>query len=293
MTAVHSLRTLMAVERTYVVPCCFDALSARMVRAAGFPMAFLSGYGVSATRMGLPDIGLLDRTEMAATVATITTALPGFPIVVDADTGYGTALNVRQAVIALARAGAAGISLEDQITPKRCGHFGAKELVSREEARMKIRAAVQARRDSGLDIVIMARTDARPLHGFDEAMQRCEDFKAEGADIIFMEALKDVDEMRSFVKAIGVPTWGNNSPGKETFATYLDRATLNDIGYRIVTEPTLLFSAAAAMQRHLAALAADDLAAYPPQLTFGDMRQLIGLEEWDSLGRQYDSSAKA
>jgi 2-methylisocitrate lyase-like PEP mutase family enzyme len=237
--------------------------------------------------MGIPDIGLLDRTEMTTTVARLATALPDFPIVIDADTGYGNAMSVRFAVMSLARAGAAGISIEDQITPKRCGHFGAKELVSRGEARMKIRAAVQARKDCGLDVVIMARTDARPLYGLDEAVARCQDFKAEGADIIFMEGLTEVDEMRAFVKSIGIPTWGNVSRGQETYTTFVDRATLREIGYRIVTEPTLLFSATAAMKQHLAALAAGDEGAYPAQVTFSQMKDIIGLEDWDRLDRQY------
>lgn len=287
MDATPRLRELLAQPITHFIPACYDALSARMVRDAGYPLVFLSGYGVSATRLGLPDIGFLTQTEIVAQVRDMTANLPGFPVIADADTGHGSAMNVRRTVIELARAGAAGLQIEDQVFPKRCGHIGAKAVVPRAEARAKIRAAVDARADSGRDIVIMARTDARKLTSFDDAMERCLDFQAEGADIIFMEALQDVDEMKKFVRALKVPAWGNNSRGRESFMLYLDRPTVRDIGFRIVTDPTLLFSVTAAIRTHLAAHTADDESVYPQQVSFGQMNEIIGLPQFIEIEQRY------
>lgn len=287
MNALERLRQLLLEPTTHFIPTCYDALSARMIRDAGYPLAFLSGYGVSATRLGLPDTGYVTLAEMVAQVRDMTTHLPGFPVIADADTGYGNAMNVRRTVMEMAKAGAAGLQLEDQVLPKRCGHIGVKAVVSRQEAVAKIRAAVDAREDSGQDIVIMARTDARRLHGFDDAMERCLDFQAAGADIVFMEALQDVDEMKRFVSVMDVPTWGNNSRGKESFMLYLDRKTVREIGFRIVTDPTLLFSVAHAIQTHLAAHSADNESAYPEQVSFGQMNDILGLPRLNELEKRY------
>lgn len=287
MDATQRLRQLLAEPTTHFIPACYDALSARMVRDAGYPLAFLSGYGVSATRLGLPDIGFLTQTEIVAQVRELTANLPGFPVIADADTGHGNALNTRRTVIELARAGAAGLQIEDQVFPKRCGHLGPRPVIPRQEARAKIRAAVDAREASGRDIVIMARTDARRLEGFDAAMERCLDFEAEGADIIFMEALQDVDEMKAFVNALRTPAWGNNSRGQESYMLYLDRGTVRDIGFRIVTDPTLLFSVAATIGAHLAAHRADDESAYPAQVTFTEMNHIMGLPQFNQLDERY------
>ena len=293
MTAVSRLRELLSRPQTHFILACYDALSTRMVAQAGYPLAFLSGYGVSASRLGLPDIGYSTQTEVVAQVRDICGPLPGFPLIVDADTGYGNAMNVRRTVVELARAGAAALLLEDQVTPKKCGHIGPRAVVSRQEARMKIRAAVDARRESGQDIVIVARTDARRLLGFDEALKRCLDFQEEGADMVFMEALQDVGEMQRFVRAMALPTWGNNSRGQENYMSYLPRATLRDIGFRIVTDPTLLFSVAQALRQHLEAHRADDEAAYPPQISFAQMNAILGLADHTAIEDRYAPAAQA
>ena len=287
MNAVENLRQLLAEPTTHFVPACYDAMSARMMRNAGYPLTFLSGYQVSATRLGLPDTGYLTLTEMSAQVRDVTTHLPGFPVIVDADTGYGNAMNVRRTVMELRKAGAAGLLLEDQVMPKRCGHIGAKAVVSRQEAVAKIRAAVEARQTSGEDIVILARTDARRLHGFEEAMQRCLEFQAAGADIVFMEALQDIDEMKAFVERMDVPTLGNNSRGGETYMRYLDRKTVREIGFRIVIDPSLLYSVAGAIQAHLAAHMADDETAYPSQVSFAQLNEIVGLSMLNDIERRY------
>lgn len=287
MNAVKALRQLLAEPTTHFVPACYDAMSARMIRNAGYPLTFLSGYQVSATRLGLPDTGYLTLTEMTAQVRDATTHLPGFPVIVDADTGYGNAMNVRRTVMELAKAGAAGLLLEDQVMPKRCGHIGAKAVVSRLEAVAKIRAAADARKESGQDIVILARTDSRRLLGFNEALQRCREFQAAGADIVFMEALQDVDEMKEFVGAMDVPTLGNNSRGNETYMSYLDRQVLREIGFRIVIDPSLLYSVASAIRTHLAAHAADKESAYPSQVSFSELNEIVGLPEFTEIERRY------
>ena len=173
------------------------------------------------------------------------------PLIGDGDTGYGNALNVQRTVIEYARAGAAAVMIEDQVSPKKCGHTRGKQVVSRAEARMKIRAAVEAAADA--DILVMARTDARAVHGFDEALARCRDFEAEGADIIFLEAPETEDEMRRFCGAMEKPCMANMVPGGKT--PILPPAQLQEIGYKLALYPVMLLSSAiAAMQATLAAL---------------------------------------
>jgi 2-methylisocitrate lyase-like PEP mutase family enzyme len=287
MNAAKALRQRLADPTTHFVPACYDAMSARMIRDAGYPLTFLSGYQVSATRLGLPDTGYLTLTEMASQVREVTTQLPRFPVIVDADTGYGNAMNVRRTVMELSKAGAAGLLLEDQVMPKRCGHIGAKAVISRQEAVAKLRAAADAREESGQDIVILARTDSRRLLGFDEALQRCREFQAAGADIVFMESLQDVDEMKEFVRAMDVPTLGNNSRGNETYMHYLTRQVLREIGFRIVIDPSLLYSVASAIRTHLAAHAADEEPAYPPQVSFSELNEIIGLSKLTNIEKRY------
>ena len=196
------------------MPGCYDALSAKLVAAAGFKVTFMSGFAVSAARLGLPDTGLISFTEMLDSLRNCCAAAGQVPVIGDGDTGYGNALNVQRTVIEYARAGAACVMIEDQVSPKKCGHTRGKQVISRDEARMKIRAAVDARANA--DILVMARTDARAVHGFDEALARCKDFEAEGADIIFLEAPETEDEMRRFCAAMKKPCMANMVPGGKT-----------------------------------------------------------------------------
>src|SRR3984893_7119753 len=166
------------------MPGCFDALSTKLIADAGYQVSFMSGFAVSAVRLGLPDTGLISFAEMLDSLRSCCGAVSTIPLIGDGDTGYGNALNVQRTVVEYARAGAAAVMIEDQVSPKKCGHTRGKQVVSREEARMKIRAAVEAR----ADILIMARTDARAVHGLDDALARCREFAKERADIIFLEA---------------------------------------------------------------------------------------------------------
>ena len=170
------LRALLAQERLHVMPCCFDALSARMTERAGFDLTFMSGFAVSAARLGKPDTGLISYGEMLDQGRNICDAIE-IPVIGDADTGYGNEMNVRRTIEGYARAGFAGAMIEDQVAPKRCGHTRGKEVVDRETATRRLKAAVDAR-EAGADLLVMARTDARASHGLDEATRHRSHFEA-------------------------------------------------------------------------------------------------------------------
>ena len=175
------------------MPCCFDALSAKMIEQAGFGVTFMSGFAASASRLGQPDLGLMSYAEVVDQARNITDAI-SIPVIADGDTGYGNAMNVRRTVEGFAKAGCAGVLIEDQLAPKRCGHTPGKDVVSRDEAFDRIKAAVDARQE-GTDILIMGRTDANHTHGLDEAIHRGKQYQEIGADIVFIEAPKTVEEM--------------------------------------------------------------------------------------------------
>ena len=284
MTPADRLRALLAEPGLHVMPGCFDALSARLIRDAGHPIAFMSGFSVSAARLGEPDTGLISFGEMLDSLRGVTGALGDIPLLADGDTGYGNALNVQRTVREYAKAGAACVMIEDQLAPKKCGHTRGKQVVSRAEARMRIRAAVDARQTN--DILIMARTDARAVHGFDDALARCRDFVEEGADIIFLEAPESTDEMRRFCADIPRPTMANMIDGGRT--PILPPDELEAVGYRIAAYPLVLLSAAiAAMNRALAALRRGSPAARPPELTFEELQAAVGFPPYWEAEQRY------
>lgn len=269
-----------------LMPCCFDALSARLIHEAGYPLSIMSGFAVSAAHLALPDTGLISYAEMLHELQSICAAVPDLLIIGDGDTGYGNAVNVRRTVAGYARAGAAGIMIEDQISPKRCGHTQGKQVVSRGEARMRIRAAIDARAEA--DILVMARTDARAVHGFEEALARCGMFVEEGADIIFLEAPESEDEMRRFCSAIRKPCMANMVGGGAT--PMLAAEQLEAIGYKIAAYPLLLLSAAIhAMQSALIALAPGAHKPFPPQISFDELKRLAGFPRYYDLEQRYRS----
>lgn len=289
------LRALLAREGSLVMPCCFDALSARLVERAGFPLAFMSGFSVAAARAGLPDTGLLTVTEMLDQGRSICEAVQ-IPVIGDGDTGHGNAANVRRTVQQFARAGFAGIMLEDQLAPKRCGHTGVKEVVGREEALDRIRAAVSARAE-GSDLVIVARTDARSAlaasHGdaaaLDEALWRLKAFAELGAEVLFLEAPRSEAELSRFCRE--VPGWRMANMLEGGITPLLSPAALGEMGIRLVAYPlTLLSSAAAAMQDALADLAAGRTPAR--MLEFAALRELVGFDQYDALLRPADEAAR-
>ncbi|MBL8796822.1 MAG: methylisocitrate lyase [Planctomycetia bacterium] len=225
-------------EETVAAPGVFNPLVARLAERLGFKAIYLSGAALSAS-LGLPDIGLVSVTEFVEEARKIT-AVCGLPLICDADTGCGEALHVERTVQLFETAGVAAIHLEDQLLPKRCGHLSGKQLVEPQAMAAKIRAAVAAREDA--DFVIIARTDARGVHGFDDAVQRARLYLEAGADCIFPEALENEAEFQAFAEAVKAPLLANMTEfGK---SPNLDRARLGELGYRLVIYPVTAFRAA-------------------------------------------------
>ncbi len=279
VTPAAKLRRLLAEPGIEIMPGCFDALSAKLVADAGFKVTFMSGFAVSAARLGLPDTGLISFAEMLDSLRSCCSGARGVPVIGDGDTGYGNALNVQRTVIEYARAGAAAVMIEDQVSPKKCGHTRGKQVISREEARSKIRAAVDARAEA--DILILARTDARAVYGFDEALERCRDFEAEGADIIFLEAPENENEMRRFCQTMARPCMANMVPGGKT--PIFPPKQLEAIGFKLALYPVaLMTSAIAAMRAALQGLSPNATAPLPPSVSFAELQQIVGFPDyWD------------
>jgi 2-methylisocitrate lyase-like PEP mutase family enzyme len=245
------LRTLLERPGILTMPGCHDAMSAHLIEEAGFDLGFMSGFAVSASRLGLPDTGLISYGELLDQGRSLCQAT-AIPLIGDGDTGFGSAQNVKRTVDGYARAGFAGIMIEDQVAPKRCGHTDGKSVVSRDEAVARIRAAVDAR-DEGADILIMGRTDARACASLEEAVARCRAFRGAGADITFLEAPLDEDEMRQYCEAVDGPKMANLIEGGRT--PMLSPARLEAIGYKIAVYPlTLLNVSIAAMRQALVEL---------------------------------------
>ncbi len=281
----HTLRELLARPGLITMPCCFDAFSARLIERAGFPLTFMSGFAVSSARLGLPDTGLISYGEMLDQGRNICQAV-SIPVIGDGDTGYGNPLNIRRTVRGYANSGFACIMLEDQESPKRCGHTRGKSVVDRAEAATRIRAAVDER-EAGADILIMARTDARHTHGLEEALWRCQAFADQGADIIFLEAPRSRREMEQFCSAIPGYKMANIVEGGDTPA--LPPQELETIGYDIAAYPlTLLSSAAHAMSDALTALRQGDPA--PGMLSFSELREVVGFNEYDQNLSHYQEA---
>ncbi len=246
------LRELLDSGQTIVAPGAFDPLSARLVEEAGFPAVYMTGFGTSAALLGRPDVGLLTMTEMAGNAGRIADCVD-IPVIADADTGYGNPLNVIRTVGCYETAGVAGLHIEDQVAPKKCGHLDGKQLIGAREMAQKVRAAVQARTDP--DFVIVARTDARAVEGFQAAIDRAGLYREAGADALFIEALPTQDEAARAAAAFpGVPLLFNWAEGGRTPPISMRR--LAELGYRIVIFPiSTLLAATAAMRGILAEIA--------------------------------------
>ncbi|MET0382701.1 MAG: isocitrate lyase/PEP mutase family protein, partial [Burkholderiaceae bacterium] len=250
MSTRKTLRSLAEARRGVLVPGAFNALSARVVADLGFEAIYVTGAGVTNMWFGLPDQGFMGLHEIADHTARIRDAVE-LPLIVDADTGFGNALNVRHAVRVLERAGADCIQLEDQVAPKRCGHFSGKEVISTEEAVGKVKAAVDARRDP--DFLIMARTDAAATHGFEAAVERAQKFAEAGADVLFVEAVTQPDEVRALPRRLAKPPLMNMVIGGRT--PIFNAEQLGALGYGIVLYANAaLQGAVAGMQKALTVL---------------------------------------
>jgi 2-methylisocitrate lyase-like PEP mutase family enzyme len=276
------LRALLAEPGLITMPCCYDAFSAKLIEDAGFPLTFMSGFAVSASRAGLPDTGLLSYGEMVAQGRDICAAV-SIPVIGDADTGYGNAMNVKRTVRGYAAAGFACAMIEDQVAPKRCGHTRGKDVVSRTEALTRVRAAADAR-EEGADILILARTDARATLGLDEALARAYGFLEAGADILFVEAPESESEMARICSEVPGHHLANMVEGGRT--PVLSAARLAGLGFKIAAYPLTLLSAAAyAMRDALSALAAGR----PPErlLDFEELQRVVGFSNYDTEARRY------
>jgi 2-methylisocitrate lyase-like PEP mutase family enzyme len=283
MSPPDRLRALLAKPGFVVMPAVWDGISAKLAAGAGFETAFLSGSCVAASRLGGPDLDLLSFAEMLDSFQMARAAAPGTLFLADGDHGYGNAMNVQRTVRAYGRAGAAAILIEDKITP-RALTAGGKPCIPREEARMKIRAAVEAAKDSG--ILILARTDCRPTAGIDEAVARIEMYVEEGADILFLDTPQDEREIRRAVAAAkGKPSFVVLSPGAPRETPTQTRAA--ELGFKIGTFPTAMLSPAiAGMQAGLAALKAGQSES-GQALKPAALRDALGYGEYDAAAKKY------
>ena len=281
----QQLKALVNARRGVLVPGAFNALSARVIEDLGFEAIYVTGAGVTNMWFGLPDQGFMGLHEIAEHTARIRDAVQ-LPLIVDADTGFGNALNVRHAVRVLERAGADCIQLEDQVAPKRCGHFSGKEVIATEEAVAKIKAAVDARHDENL--LILARTDACAVHGFEAALERAQLFSEAGADILFVEAVTTEAEIRSLPQRLAAPQLMNMVIGGKTPIFGTDE--LGALGYGLVLYANAaLQGAVAGMQKALGTLQQTRRLDEDPALvvSFAERQRLVRKPEMDALEQRY------
>lgn len=284
-TLTERFRARLRAPGILIMPGCHDAISARQIEQAGFEIGFMSGFAVSAARLAMPDTGLISYAELVEQGRDICRAV-SIPMIGDGDTGFGSAQNIKRTVQGYARAGFACIMLEDQVAPKRCGHTEGKSVVGREEALMRIRAAVDAR-DAGEDILIMARTDARACIGLEEAVSRCRLFRELGADLTFLEAPTDEEEMRRYCAAVDGPKMANMIEGGKT--PLFSPAQLEEIGYKIAVYPlTLLNVSIRAMRDALHSLARGQTP--PMAMDFDALKSAVGFPEYYSEEARYKQS---
>ena len=282
------LRELISSGVFLPMPCCFDALSGKMIEQAGFNLTFMSGFAASASRIGAPDLGLMSYGEVVDHARNITDAT-SIPLIADGDTGYGNAMNVIRTVSGLAKAGCAGVLIEDQLAPKRCGHTPGKEVVGREEAFDRIKAAVDAR-ENGDDILIMARTDANHTYGLTEALERAQKFHDLGADILFVEAPKNEEEMKQICSELPGCKMANIVEGGLT--PNIPMTELNEMGYQIAAYPLTLLSASMRAMKNALANLKSDTPRDNDILNFSELRDIIGLEEYYEISSQYETSKR-
>ncbi len=279
------LRELLAAPGVVIAPGVADALNARMVAAEGFNAIYMTGGGTSAVRLGMPDVGLLTLPEMVDNAGRIADA-SGLPVISDADTGYGNPLNVQRTVIAYEKAGVAGIHLEDQESPKRCGHLSGKSLVSTAEMCNKIKAACDARRDD--DFVIIARTDALTVEGFDAALDRGRAYEAAGADMIFVESPLTMEHLTAIPKAFKVGTLFNMASSGKT--PFLHKDELSKLGFKLAIYPNFaILSAIPVVRRFLRELRDKGTVEHltKDMATFTEWFDIVGMDSVKALEEKY------
>ena len=284
----EKLRKLLIAKEFIPVPSCFDTLSAKLIEQANFDVTFMSGFAASASRIGSPDLGLMTFSEVFDQANNICNAID-IPMIVDGDTGYGNAMNVRRTLKECTKAGCAGILIEDQLAPKRCGHTPGKDVVGRNEAFDRIRAANDMRNE-GYDILIMARTDANHTHGLNEAIERAQKFYDLGADILFVEAPKNKNEMITICNEVPGHKIANIVEGGIT--PNLPMRELSDIGYKMAVYPlTVMSSAMKAMIKSLDLLMKDEDRS-DLLIDFKDLRKRVGFDDYYEISSKYETSKR-
>ena len=281
------LRELLVQRGLLVAPGAYDALSARLIAQAGFPAVYMTGFGTAASVLGQPDVGLLTMSEMVSRAAALAAVVGDRPLIADADTGYGNPINVRRTVREYERAGVAAIHIEDQVWPKKCGHMEGKQVIPVDEMVQKIRAAVDARQDP--DFVIIARTDANAVYGLEDALRRGRAYREAGADVIFIEAPRSIEELRAIAQAFpDVPLLYNWAESGKTPLLPLEE--IHALGFKLVIFPvSMLFAATQALLDLLEALkqGRTSLAFAERMVTFSQFTDQIGLPEIQALERRY------
>lgn len=283
-----ALRALLESGTVVRGPGCFDGLSARILEDAGFEVGFLGGFSLAAAALGLPDVGLLSYGEMIDRAADVCAAT-SLPILGDADTGYGNAINVERTILGAARSGLAGLMIEDQRWPKRCGHTEGKDIVDRDEALQRIRAAVRTRDEHRLDLLIMARSDANATHGFDEALWRVEAFADAGADLTFLEAPEDVDQLERYGKSAAA--WKTASLVEDGKTPWLSPTELGELGFSFVIYPVSLLLHSIYAMRRAAAQVAEGRDGRDARATFDETRALLGWPDYEERLRSLDEGS--
>ena len=285
MSVRSTLRELLAGPDLVMAPGVADALNARLVTREGFKVIYMTGSGTTASRLGMPDIGLLTMTEMVDNAGRIADA-SGLPVIADADTGYGGPINVQRTTRAYERAGVAGIHIEDQQWPKRCGHLQGKTLIPAAEMAAKVRAATDAREDK--DFVVIARTDALSVEGFEQALDRGRLYEEAGADMIFIEALNTPDQLAAVPRSFRVPTLFNMASSGKT--PFLSAQEIQKLGFKVVIYPNfMLLAAVTAAQGVLRELKkTGSIAGLANKITtFTELFDLVGMREVQELEQRY------
>ena len=282
------LRELLAAPAPLIAPGAYDALSARLIEQAGFDAVYMTGFGTTASLLGRPDVGLLSGAEMVDNARRIVAAVD-VPVIADADTGYGNAINVLRTVQLYEQAGVAGIQLEDQVMPKKCGHMSGKALIGADEMVGKLRAAVEARTDP--DLLIIARTDAVAVQGLDEAIGRAKAFADAGADLLFVEAPTSEEDIATVAGELAgvAPLVFNWAEGGRTPPLSYER--IAELGFALVIYPIgTLLAATAGIRSLLASLKADGVPSLSGLPTFGEFTDLVGLPEVQELEQRYSGT---
>ena len=287
MRPTTRLRSLLAGPDLLVAPGAYDALSARLIAQAGFPAVYMTGFGTAASVLGQPDVGLLTMSEMVARATALASVVGDLPLIADADTGYGNPINVQRTIHEYERAGVAGLHIEDQVWPKKCGHMEGKQVIPMEEMVQKVRAAVDARQD--LDFVIIARTDANAVNGLEDALRRGRAYRDAGADVIFIEAPRSIEELQAIAQAFtDTPLLFNWAESGKT--PLLPLPEIQTMGFKLVIFPvSLLFAATHAMLALLEVLSQGETPTsfHSRMVTFSRFTQHIGLPEIQELERRY------